>query len=487
MKDLKKIHAQLIIKDKIAASRVLSFCSVSSFSDLNYAYLVFTQIQKPTLFTWNTIIRGFSQSSTPQNAILLFIQMLSTSPIEPHNLTYPSVFKAYTHLGLAKEGAQVHARVVKSGLESDIFIRNTLIHMYVNCGFLEEAGKLFDEDEMLEDVVSWNSMIMGYAKSGQIDDSWRLFNKMAIKNHVSWNSMISGSVRNGKWIEALELFKKMQEDNINPSAFTLVSLLNACRNLGAIEQGKWIHEYIKKNKVNMNNIVSTGIIDMYCKCGEVDMAFHVFETTTEKGLSCWNSMMFGLATNGYEDSAIELFSRLESSNLKPDEVSFVCVLTACNHKGFVSEAKNYFKKMEDVYGIEPSIKHYGCLVDILGRTGFTQEAKEVVKNMPMKPDVIIWSCLLSASKNHGDFETAKWAAKHLIEMDSKETSGYVLMSNIYAALGGFEEAIQERNLLKERDVKKQPGGSLIEVNGEVHEFLSSGNNQDMECLHFVIG
>lgn len=491
MKDLQKIHAQLIktgvIKDKIAASRVVSFCAISPSPDLNYAYLVFTQIEKPTLFTWNTLIRGFAQSSTPQCAIPMFIQMLITSPIEPQNLTYPSVFKAYTCLGLAKEGAQVHGMVVKSGLESDIFIRNTLIHMYANCGLLEEAEKLFHEDEMLEDVVSWNSMIMGYAKSGLIDDSWRLFNKMPIKNPFSWNSMISGYVRNGKWVEALEIFREMQRENIKPSEFTLVSLLNACRNLGALKQGKWIHEYIKKNNLKVNNIVSTAIIDMYCKCGDVDMAFQVFETTPEKVLSCWNSMMFGLATNGYEEKAIELFSRLECSNLEPDEVSFICVLTACNHKGLVLETIHYFKKMKEVYEITPSIKHYGCLVDALCRAGYIEEAKEVVRVMPMEPDVILWGCFLSASKSHGNFETAKWAAKHLIEMDSRESSGYVLMSNIYASFGDFEDAIQERNLLKERDVKKQPGGSLIEVDGEVHEFLSTSYNQVMECLDFVIG
>lgn len=427
----------------------------------------------PNLFSWNTIIRGFSQSSTPQIAISLFIHMLVSSPIQPDRLTYPSLFKAYAQLGLAHDGAQLHARIIKLGLVFDAFIRNSLLYMYANSGFFGQAWRLFEEDGNME-VVSWNSMIMGLAKCGEICDSRRLFDKMPVRNTVSWNSMISGYVRNGMWSEALDLFSEMQEEKIRPSEYTLVSLLNASSCLGSLRQGEWIHDYIERNNIEMNVIVVTAIIDMYCKCGNIDMALENFETSPVKGLSCWNSMIFGLAVNGREKEAIEFFSRLLFSNLKPDDVSFIGVLTACNHSGMVSKAKYYFTLMTENYEIEPSIKHYGCMVDVLARAEYIEEAGELIESMPMSPDAIIWGCFLSSCRRCGNIKMAQWAANHLKEFDLDEASGHILMSNVYAATGHFGKAMQERVFMKNRKIEKQPGCSLIEVNGEVHEFVAGG-------------
>ncbi|ONI17677.1 hypothetical protein PRUPE_3G173600 [Prunus persica] len=476
MKDLQKIHAHLIktglVSDTVAASRVLAFCA-SPAGNINYAYMVFRNIQNPNLFIWNTIIRGFSESPSPEIAISLFIDMLVTSAIEPHRLTYPSVFKAYAQLGLAQDGAQLHGRILKLGLESDQFIRNTIIHMYANCGFLIEARRMFDED--LEcDTVAWNSMIMGLSKWGEVSEAKRLFDKFSLRNSVSWNSMISGFVRNGKYTEALELFSEMQEERVKPSEFTMVSLLNASAQLGAIGQGEWIHEYLKKNGVEMNAIVITAIINMYCKCGSIEKAIRVFEAAPRKGLSCWNSTIMGLAINGCEEEAIELFSRLESSNFIPDGVSFLGVLTACNHSGMVDKARDYFSIMRGTYKIEPSIKHYSCMVDVLGRAGLLEEAEELIHSMPMKADAIIWGSLLSSCRKHRNIEMAKRAANRVIELDPSDSCGFVLMSNVYAASSQFQEAMKERLSMKQQKIEKEPGCSLIEVDGEVHEFIAGG-------------
>ncbi|KAL0399630.1 UNVERIFIED_CONTAM: Pentatricopeptide repeat-containing protein, chloroplastic [Sesamum radiatum] len=477
VKDLKKIHAHIIktglAKDAVAASRVLAFCATGPARDLGYAFSVFRQIEEPNLFIWNTIIRGFCQSSDPHVAISLFVEMLVCSRVQPEKLTYPSVFKAYTQLGLAEDGAQLHGRVVKLGLGFDPFIRNSIIHMYANCGLLGNAWKLFDEDRD-SDVVAWNSMVMGLAKCGELEESWRLFCKIPCRNEVSWNTMISGYVRNGKWIDALELFSEMQEMGIRPREFTLVSVLNACAKLGALEQGKWIHDYIEKNGIELNVIVVTAIIDMYCKCGDVGPARQVFETSPRKGLSSWNSMMLGLATNGFEDDVFELFLELESSNLRPDSVSFIAVLTASNHSGRVDKAREYFRLMTETYSIEPTMKHYGCMVDVLGRAGLIEEAAELVKSMPMNPDAIIWGSMLSACSSHWNVDAAEWAARNLISLDPNDTSAHILLSNVYAASGDFRKAMQERMTMKKKQMEKQPGCSLIEVNGEVYEFMAGG-------------
>lgn len=377
-------------------------------------------------------------------------------------------------MGLAHDGAQLHGRVLKLGLQADPFIMNTIVYMYLNSGFCSEARKIFCVDNLDFDVVTWNSMIMGLAKNGEIDESRRLFDRMPSRSTVSWNSMISAYVRNMKLVDALDLFNQMQEKRIKPNEFTMVSLLNTSAQLGSLKQGEWIHEYIKKNNMELNSIMITAIIDMYCKCGSTEKALEFFENSPSKGLSSWNSMILGLATNGREYEAIYLFSQLEFSNLKPDDVTFIGVLTACSHAGLVDKAKMYFTLMSKKYDIMPSIKHYNCMIGALGGVGLLEEAVELIRIMPPEPDAIIWTSLLSSCRKHGHIEMAQWVSQKMIELDPNESSSYVLMSNMFAGLGQFEEALGRRCLLKEKRIEKETGCSSIEVNGEVHEFVSGG-------------
>ncbi|XP_074276092.1 pentatricopeptide repeat-containing protein At2g42920, chloroplastic [Silene latifolia] len=493
IKDLNKIHAHLIktglSKHPIAISRVLAFAATSHVADIRYAHSIFTSIHNPNLFMWNTIIRGFSQSWAPLTAILLFVDMLTSSGMEPQRLTYPSLFKAYANLGLAQCGAQLHARVIKLGLHSDHFIRNTIIHMYANNGFLREAFKVFDEGQN-SDVVAWNSMIMGLAKCREIDEARRLFDKMGVKvmkNAISWNSMISGCVRNDKFVEAINLFGRMQEDGFKASEFTMVSLLNACANLGSLEKGELVHDHMCENGFELNVIVVTAIVDMYCKCGAIDKAIQIFERTPIKGLSTWNSMILGLANNGRETDTIQLFSDLVSSGMVPDDVTFLGVLTACCYNGDVDKATDYFLLMTQRYQIEPSIKHYNCMVSILGQAGLLKEAEQLIGEMPVKADAIIWGSLLSACRKHGNVDMGIWASKNINEIDPNDTGAYVLMSNVYSASGEFQNAIKQRISMKDRQVCKEKGGSSIQINGEVEEFVSGGMlNPEMNDLMFLI-
>jgi pentatricopeptide repeat protein len=289
-------------------------------------------------------------------------------------------------------------------------------------------------------------------------------------------------------MEALELFHKMQEEGVEASEFTMVSLLNACAHLGALKHGKWVHDYIKRNNFELNVIVVTAIIDMYCKCGDVENAIEVFVTYPRRGLSCWNSIIIGLAMNGHESEAIELFSKLESSkSLKPDSVSFIGVLTASKHLGAVDKARDYFSVMMNKYNIEPSIKHYTCMVDVLGQVGLLEEAEELIEGMPLKPDAIIWGSLLSSCTKHGNVQIAKRAAQRVYELNPSDASGYVLMSNVHAASNKFDEAMEQRLLMKENSTEKEPGCSSIELYGEVHEFLAGGRLHPMtqEIYHLL--
>ncbi|KAI6697170.1 hypothetical protein NL676_017289 [Syzygium grande] len=409
MRDLRILHAQLVktglSRRTLPASRALAFCASTS-GDIDYAWRLFSRTRRPNLFIWNTMIRGLSRSSTPEDAI---------------------------SLGLARSGAQLHGRIVKLGLQDDPFIRNTVVHMYAHCGFLEEARLVFDGSSDC-DVVAWNSMIMGLAKWGEIDEARRLFDQAPLRNAITWSSMTSGYVRNGRFVDAMKLFEEMQERGIEPNEFTLVSLLNASAHLGALKQGQWVHEYIKKSGTQLNAIVNTAIIDMYCRCGSIGKAYQVFRAATKKGLSCWNSMILGLARNGYAEEAIGLFSQLDSSDFKPDEL-------------------------------------HGRSA---GTCGFLEEAEELIRSMPMDPDAIIWGSLLSGSANHGKADMAERAAKNMIKLDPNESCAYVLMSNVLAGSNQHEEALEPRFSMKMRKIEKEPGASLIEVEGEVHEFVAGG-------------
>ncbi|KAL4180021.1 hypothetical protein AMTRI_Chr13g90080 [Amborella trichopoda] len=474
MRDLKQLHAHSIktglIADPIAASQLLAFCATSPSGSMPYALSLFAQIDHPNSFIYNTLIRGHSLSSTPQNALCFFQRMLDSSDICLDRRTYPSLFQACAQLSAFVEGAQLHGQVIKFGLDPDAFIQNTIIHFYASLGLLRTARQIFRRSSN-RDVVSWNSLIVGCAKWGLLEEARQLFDEMPVRSTVSWNAMIACYVHNGRFMEALRLFREMQEARIEPTVFTMVSLLSACAQLGALEQGEWIHKYTKQRIIGFNPILFTAIVDMYSKCGNIDKALAIFESGQCKPLSSWNSMIAGLAMHGRGKEAIGLFSRLEFSGLKPDNVTFIGVLSACNHAGLVEEGREYFLQMQETYKIIPDIKHHGCIVDILGRAGLLKEAEELIENMPIEPDIVIWGSLLSACRNHGDVEIGERAARRLSELDPWDSCGYILLSNIYAAKGRYRDALSERKRMKEKKVRKKPGCSLIELDGVVHEFI----------------
>ncbi|KAI4383386.1 hypothetical protein MLD38_009228 [Melastoma candidum] len=481
MRDLRKIHSRLVktgeIEDTHTASRLLAFC-VSPAGDLRYARLLFDRIRDPNLFIWNTMIRGLSNGPSPEGALHLFVEMLGHTSVMPQRLTFPSLFKACSLLGWACTGSQLHGMVVKLGIDDDPYVRNTVLHAYVTLGLFEEARKVFDEDE-ITDVVACNCMVMGLAKCGEIDEARRLFDEMDIKSRITWNSMISGYVRNGRFLQAMELSREMRDNGIEPDEYTVVSLLNACAYTGSLRQGQWIHDFIKIKGINLNSVLVTALIDMYSRCGSIGEAYAVFQAALGKGLSCWNSMILGLARNNHEEEAIALFLELESyGNLKPDGITFIGVLTACCHAGLLAEAVKYFLLMKEKYNIEPSIKHYSCMVDLFGLIGLLEEAEELIRSMPESicPDVIIWGSLLAASVNHGNQDVATRAAQEMIYLDPSDTSAYVLMSNVHSASQQYENALQQRSLMRGHTTGKEPGCSSIEVEGEVHEFIAGGRS-----------
>ncbi|CAI9092752.1 OLC1v1028080C1 [Oldenlandia corymbosa var. corymbosa] len=396
-------------------------------------------------FVWNTLIRAYSYSPDhKQKSLFVFYQMLDQVNVVPDNYTFPFVLKACAYLFALLEGKQVHAQAVKRGFGSDMYINNSLIHFYSSCGCLKYARKVFEK--MPErSVVSWNAMINALAEFGEYEDALRMFTEMQM------------------------LFE--------PDGYTVQSLIAACAGLGALSLGIWAHLYVlKKCKYdpNIEVLVNNSLVEMYFKCGALNFAVQVFEGMEIRDVNSWNSIILGFAMHGKVEAALEYFGRMVDDGLVPNSITFLGILSACSHRGFVDEGREYFKKMKNEYNIEPVLEHYGCLVDLLARAGLIDEALNIVTSMPMKPDLIIWRCLLDACcKQNAGLELTEEICRQMIEAKGSDSSGeYVLLSRVYASADRWNEVGMIRKLMTEKGVNKEPGCSLVEVGGFAHEFFA---------------
>ncbi|KAJ4956824.1 hypothetical protein NE237_013607 [Protea cynaroides] len=481
--EIKQLHAVAVKTgffhyEPLVATRIVeSCCSIFHYSspkseDVDYALSVFNQANNSSTFIYNTLIRAHTQVDQPEEALLLFYRMLyDPSGILPDKFTFPFVLKSCAQLGSIQDGEQIHNFVLKTNFVSDLFVLNSLINMYGRCGEIDSAQTVF-EGMSERNVVTWNSMIDGIVKSGDLGLARRLFDEMPQRNLVSWNTMIGGYARQSFPYEALGLLVELQVSEIRPDEFTLVSAISAVSVLGLLRLGKLVHGYVIRHEFRFTGDLGASLVDMYSKCGSIYGALQVFVGVPYKNVGHWTSLIVGFAVHGFAEAALELFSQMLSSGVKPNYVTFVGVLSACSHGGLVREGLEYFNLMRRTYNIEPRIQHYGCIVDLLGRSGLLREAKEFIENMPIRPGVVLWGSLLSACRNHRNIEIGEIAAQNLVELMPDYGGGYVLLSNLYAGFGRWEDFGRARRVMAERGVEKVSGLSWIEVDGEIHEFVS---------------
>ncbi|XP_031489648.1 pentatricopeptide repeat-containing protein At1g08070, chloroplastic-like [Nymphaea colorata] len=509
MAELRQVHARMVktglSRDTLAASRLIVFSATRDFGSLDYARSVFSDVEEPNSFMWNAMLGGFVKHGLPEEALDFFLRMVGTGEMGD-NYTYPFVLKSCSELDVVEEGRQVHCRVVKMGLDKDVFVQNSLTHLYASVGNMDAARQMFDRisekmvsswntliagygragkievacelfDQMLQkDVVSWNVVIDLYVKAGEAGIARKLFDQMPQKNVISWTSMISGYVQCGDYKQALRLFQAMQKANVNPNKVALVSVLPAVAHLGALDQGRWIHGYIGKHKIEFDSVLASALADMYSRCGDIEKALQIYETIQEPTTITWNARIAGLAMHGRGKEAIKAFLAMQRSGLKPDSNTFVGVLSACSHSGLVDEGLLYFKLMNEEFCVAPNVKHYGCMIDLLGRAGLFDTAIEIIDSMPMKVDVAIWGSLLGSCRNHGNLELGKYAATRLIELEPCNSASYVALSNIYTDFGLRKDAIKVRKEMTKRNLRKDPGCSSVELHGKVHEFTARSSS-----------
>ncbi|XP_010024159.2 pentatricopeptide repeat-containing protein At5g66520 [Eucalyptus grandis] len=479
MDELKQIHASMLktglVSEPIPLSRLIAFCSSPSSGDIKYARMLFNKTSSRNTFMWNAMIRGYSKSTEPGQALLLYTEMISNSV--PHNThTLPFLLKACSKLPSSKGTMQIHARVVKMGFGLDVFVINTLLHAYAVFGRMEIARLLFDQAPR-RDKVSWNTMIDGYAKCGEVEVAFKLFKEMPERNVISWTTMISSFVKVGMNKEALNLFQDMLIAGVKPDNVALVSSLSACAHLGAVDQGRWIHTYIDRNHIQIDPELDCALIDMYGKCGHMEEAIRVFTKSKKKCVSTWTAAISGFAIHGQAREALDFYMQMQKERIKPNSITLTAILTACSHSGLVDEGKSIFKSITSVHNLNPTIEHYGCLVDLLGRAGLLKEAKEVIETMPIEPNAAIWGALLNVCKKHANVKLCKVIGKKLMEVDPGHGGRYIHAASIFAASGEWDEAVRIRRMMKEKGIKKFPGCSSITINGSVHDFFAG------DCKH----
>ncbi|GFQ03949.1 pentatricopeptide repeat-containing protein at1g31430 [Phtheirospermum japonicum] len=304
-----------------------------------------------------------------------------------------------------------------------------------------------------------------YGELGCVESMSHVFDEMPLRDLISWNTMINGYVQFNKVDEAMTLFRHMQMNRIKPDKYTLVSLLTGCAQLGALEQGEWIHAYLEDNRIKIDAIVGTALIEMYAKCGYLEKSLNIFYQLSQKDTASWTSIICALAMNGYSSEALDFFSEMIRVGIRPDDITFIGVLSACSHGGLVEEGRRHFESMARVYRIEPKVEHYGCFIDLLGRAGLLDEAEEMINKVPDKDNKIIvplYGALLSACRNYENVDMGERVAKRLLEIEARDSSGHTLLANIYAAASRWEDVTKVRmEMGKLVGPKKLPGCSAV--------------------------
>lgn len=390
--------------------------------------------------SWNSMISGYLQSKLYDEALRVFGRMKEEGLVRPNEVTAVSVLTACARIRYVDLGRKLHAFVVENGFVLDMYLGSSLIDMYVKCGRVKEARKVFDT--MPErNVVCWTSMIAGYGQLGQFKD-------------------------------VIELFREMQAVGVDADEVTIACVVSACGHSGALDLGRWVHAYCEKNGIEMNLNVNNALIDMYSKCGDIDRALQIFNGLVRRDVFSWTVMIAGLAMNGRPREAVGLFSQMQiSSDVQPNEITFLGVLSACSHGGLVDEGYYHFDCMTRIYKLKPQIEHYGCMVDILGRANRLVEAEKFIRIMPIEPDAVIWRSLLFACRSNMNIEMAEFAAKQILKLEPQKCGGHVLLSNVYAEASRWSDVKRVRKGMNIYGIKKQPACSSVEIDGIVHEFL----------------
>lgn len=499
---------------------------------VNEARKAFDQMREKNVVSWTAMVRGYVEEGSIAEAEALFWQM------PEKNVVSWTVMLG----GLIQEGRVEEAlRLYDMMPVKDVVARTSMIGGLCQEGRLDEAREIFDSMPR-RNVVSWTSMVSGYAHNGKVDLARKLFEVMPEKNEVSWTAMLMGYIhggriegalelfdamplktviacnamilglgqngevigarrifnfmkekddaswsailkvyeRNGFELEALDMFRVMQKEGVRLNFPSLISVLSVCASLASVDYGRQIHAQLLRSNFDDDVYVSSVLITMYVKCGELVKAKQVFDRFSPKDVVMWNSIITGYAQHGLAVETLQAFHEMCSQGIAADNVTFIGVLSACSHSGKVKEGREIFEAMKSKYLVEPETEHYACMVDLLGRAGCLGEAMDMINNMPVEADAIIWGSFMGACRNHNNLDLAELAAKQLLQLEPQNAGPYILLSNIFASKGKWGDVAKLRKNMRSRKVSRSPGCSWIAVEKKVHMFTGGENTPHPE-------
>lgn len=512
------------------------FAKCGSFQD---AHEVFNRLLHRNNVTWTSMIFGCARHGNGEKAFQLFHQMQKEG-FEVDKATFSCILTACSGVAALARGNLIYAHIIGKAFESDLFVCNTLIRMYIKCGSLEDAYRVFDRLQE-RDVVAWSAIITGlaqggygwkalhlfhrmqveameldkvaficilkacssilaldegtlihgniielgldsdaavtstlmdmYINCGSLEDAQRGFHRMQNPFVVMWTAMIEGYILDGQCEKALDLFHQMQQGGLEPDKVTYLCILRACSSMVALNHGKSIHADLIIKCLNMDLAIGNTLIDMYIKCESVEDALKVFETLPVQDMITWSAMIAGFSQCADYELAHKYFTDMQEVGFKPNDVTFVSLLSACSHMGLLDEGCKHFRSMTQDHGIAPTIEHYNCLVDLLGHAGDLNKAEDVLMTMPFQYNILGWMSLLGCCGIHGNLELGRQCFNQVIQSDPENAGAYVILSNMCAHVGIWEYVPKIEGLRDHADMWKKPGQALIEVGNKVHNLI----------------
>ncbi|KAK6942916.1 Pentatricopeptide repeat [Dillenia turbinata] len=437
------------------------------FSD---AYQVFDKVSNLNVSVATSIIGRFVKQSQYERAIYLFSRMLVLN-IRPNEFTFGTVLHSSVLLKDLNLGKQFHAFTTKIGLQCNVFVGSAVLDMYAKLSTIEEARRAF-EDTDEPNIVSYTSLIHGYLKKGKFEDAKMLFGAMPERNVVSWNAMIGGSSQMGYNEEAVNIFIKMLREGMRPNESTFPCAISAAANIAALGMGQSFHACAVKFLGKFDVFVGNSLISFYVKCGSMEDGLLIFNKLTERNIVSWNAMICGYAQNGQANEALDFFDKVQFAGLKPNSVTILGLLLACNYAGLVDKGYSYFNMVRNENPSMLKAEHYACVVDLLSRSGRFEEAKRFIGNLPFDPGLGFWKALLGGCQIHSNMELGELASRRILELDPADVSSYVMLSNAHSAAGRWQSVSMIRTKMRMKEMKRVPGCSWIQVKNELHVFIA---------------
>ncbi|ESQ45383.1 hypothetical protein EUTSA_v10010283mg [Eutrema salsugineum] len=472
VRHLFQVHARLIASgnfwDSTWGIRLLK-CS-SRFGDASYTVSIFRSIGK--LYCANPVFKAYLLSSTPQQALGFYFDIRKCGFV-PDTYSFVPLFGCIEKTCCVDSGKMCHGQAIKHGCDQVLPVQNSLMHMYTCCGALELAKKLFVEIPK-RDIVSWNSIIAGAVRDGDILYAHKLFDEMPEKNMVSWNIMISAYLGANNPGVSIKLFREMVGAGFHGNERTLVLLMSACGRSARLKEGRSVHASLIRILLNTSVVIDTALINMYGKCKEVDLARRIFDSVSRRNRVTWNVMILAHCLHGDPEDGLKLFQDMINGMLIPDEVTFVGVLCGCARSGLVSQGKSYYAMMVDEFQIKRNFGHQWCMANLYFSAGFPEEAEETLKNLPeedVTPESAKWANLLSSSRFTGNPALGESIGKSLIEKDPMNYKYYHFLMNIYSVAGRWEDVDIVREVVKERKIGRMPGCGLVDLKEIVHGLI----------------